>query len=336
MENAVRVAAQKHAIIKTSEFMSYPEVHCQRDTQKRVFRTAKLLIEKPSVRHIEVAVGEYPNGLRVVLDGNTRRLAWQTYSDKVDVPSHVLATIYQVNNDKHAEEIYETFDSAKAVENSKDKIYSALRTVWGDDYMWRIQSNTIKKGIFTSAMRQATTITKDSDTDKPTVWNRESIADIRRTIYYYSDELKTIDHVLATKGTRDVNQAMIAAGLIALKNYGHNNAKLIVGLRKWFTGDWNPTVATYNGAKVDGICWLVRYAAQHPFYGQYIGQTRQDQMHWSLDLYLYCIDLYMKGLTLKNINEMKLMGYYKSYAKRNNFSVMPKKADVESLLISNL
>lgn len=327
--NAVsQVATSTRTALPTSIFMTYPEVHCQRNTQQRVGQTAKLLLSSPSIRHLEVAVAEYPDGRRVVIDGNTRRLAWQTYSEQLDVPEFVIATIYPVKDQNEAEKLYETFDSSKAVETSKNKLYSAMRTIWGESYMETLRSNPLKNGMLTSALRVATITLKDAETNKTARWKRDSIEDLRRVVYYYSNELKSLDHLIMTPGARDLNQAMYGAALVAMKKYGHNDAKLLSGLRKWFTGEWQPTISHYNGGKVDGICWLVRHAKSHTFYGPFIGQTRQDQINWVMDVYLYCIDQYMADKTIKTVNEFKLMGYFTSYGKRNNFPLLRTKKQV--------
>ena len=328
METLQQVATSKRTALPTSDFMTYAEVHCQRNTQQRVGQTAKLLANNPSVRHLEVAVAEYPDGKRVVIDGNTRRLAWQTYSEQLDVPEFVIATIYPVKDQTEAEKLYETFDSSKAVETSKNKLYSAMRTIWGETYMNNLRSNPLKKGMLTTALRVSTEILKDAETDKPAKWRRDSIEDLRRTVYYYSKELKALDHLIMTPGTRDLNQGMYGAALIAMKKYGHDNPKLLDGLRKWFTGEWQPTASHYNGGKVDGICWMVRYSTGHSFYGPFIGQTAQNVLVLVMDLYLYCIDQFMNDKTIKTVNHLQILGYWKAYGKRNNLPLLRTKKQV--------
>ena len=304
--------------ISISEFNEYPEVHCQRNTELRVDKTAKLL-KNFNLRHLEVAVGEYPDGTRVVLDGNTRRLAWQLYGDKLYVPPFVSATVYPVENDIEAEKLYETFDSSLAVENSKHKIQSALRTVWGAEY--EIRSNPFIKGYLTTALRAGTEVLKDAQTGKRAKWKKDSIENIRRVVSHYSNELKRLDMLI--EDTVVGNQSMYGAALIALKAYGVNNRQLLKGLNKWFSNDYAASYEKYNGAQVDGICWLTRYANNNTFYAEKMKSTRADDAKYVVGLYLYCIDQFMAGKTMRHtVNEAKILDYFERYGKKNNFEFL--------------
>ena len=333
--------APQREIIKTSDFINLPEVHCQRNTSKRIRKVVNMLKDKPSVRQIEVAVAEYPDGKRVILDGNTRAQAWKHYSNQVQVPDAVLATVYSIQNDAEAVLLYQTFDSPDAVENSKDKYYSALRIVWGDDYVNNsIASKRFEKGTIATAVKYAIRFCLDGGTGKKVRYNSKDINQQVRYLTYYTNELMILDKLIA-KGEANhwqgLNQANFTVALLVLKKYGAVNRKAVRALEKLLSADiMSDKVYSSQANRVDPITWLNRNASSHSWYGQFFqGSTTQaDHMEQRLDLTLWIIDRYMEDKTFasvpKNIRNT-VYKYYERYSKRNKFYAVKTLAELKRL-----
>jgi len=322
--------ASSREIIKTSDFINLPEVHCQRNTTNRVRKVVQILQEKPSIRHLEVAVGEYPDGKRVIIDGNTRALAWKHYSDSVKVPTDIIATVYEIANDDEAVTLYQTFDSPDAVENSKDKHYSALRMVLGDEYFYNsIVSDKLKKGLIATGVKYAIRFCLDETTGKRVRYSARDINQQVRYLRHYVEELKTLDRIIAKGETNSwqgiKNQSNLAAALLILKKYGAHNYKAIAAVEKLLSSDIMSDNQHTQSNKIDAIACLNRNASSHPWYGQFFqgSNTQADFMEERLNLTLWSIDLYMSGKFLvrfqKNIRSL-VDGYYKTYAAKNEFA----------------
>lgn len=328
-------------IIKTSDFINLPEVHCQRNTSKRIRKVVNMLKDKPSIRQIEVAIAEYPNGKRVILDGNTRAQAWKHYSNLVQVPDSLLATIYSVQNDQDAVDLYQTFDSPDAVENSKDKLHSALRMVWGDDYVNdSIASQLFKKGMFATGVKYAIRFCLDGGTNAKVRYSTKDINQQVRYLSYYTNELMMLDKIIA-KGEANhwqgLNQANYTAALLVLKKYGAVNRKALNAVEKLLSVDiMSDKVYSSQANRVDPITWLNRNASRDGWYGQFFqgSSTQADHMEQRLDLTLWCIDRYMDDKAMaylpKGIRNT-VHNYYQHYAKRNKFLAVPTLARLKQL-----
>ena len=168
LHNQVQPTFEKMAI---TTFLKTPEVFCQRNTANRVARTAKRLSTNPLPTHLSVVIGEYPSGKRVILDGNTRRLAWDLEIAKR--PDYVIASIYEIKDDADARNLYESLDSPDAVEKAEDKVYSAMKNVYGDE-LETFQAKLTGNGKYTSGLRYAVTRLQDGRTkkDKLTGWTK--------------------------------------------------------------------------------------------------------------------------------------------------------------------
>lgn len=322
--------APSREIIKTSEFINLPEVHCQRNTSKRVRKVVNMLKDKPSIRQIEVAVAEYPDGKRVILDGNTRAKAWKDYSNLVQVPGFVIATIYSIKDDAEAVLLYQTFDSPDAVENSKDKLHSALRIVWGDDYVNNsMASSLFEKGMFATAVKYSIRFCLDGVTGKKVRYNSKDINEQVRYLTYYTNELMALDRIIAegeANHWQGLNQANYTVALLVLKKYGATNRKAIRAIEKLLSMDiMSDKVYSSQANRIDPVAWLNRNAARDGWYGQFFqgSSTHADQLEQRLDLTLWCIDNYMQDKAMaylpKGIRDTAYK-YYERYAKRNKFA----------------
>ena len=218
-------------------FLNTPEVFCQRNTAQRVARTAKRLSQNPLPTHLAVVIGEYPDGERVILDGNTRRLAWDLQI--ANKPDYVIATIYNVQDDDTARNLYESLDSPDAVEKAEDKVYSAMKNVYGsmiDLFTAKLTSN----GKYTSGLRYAVCRLQDDRTskDKLVGW-KKNIENLSDYIEYYYHEIMTIDTLLQNENGKDdqINAAIFASSLLLLKKYGCENERLLQGLKRIYNRD---------------------------------------------------------------------------------------------------
>lgn len=293
METLKKVAAHTETV-SINDFIKLDEVFCQRNTQRRVNGTAKRLRSNPLPTHQAVVLGRYPNGKTVILDGNTRRLAWAT--GLASPPDYVFATIYDVANNEEAQNLYESLDSTDAVEKSSDKIYSAMKIVYGDMYEM-LSSSTVKNGKITSALRYAVSHVSDGRTSRNhnVSWSRK-ISNAADVINYYKWELATIDNLLIdSKGCElHTSQAKLAAALLMLKAYGIRNSRLNDGLVRLFAKDFNAVEGTPTQNKIDAICWANKHLMSNPVYANTQG-TDGNAMAIRMDYYVYFLELWMNG-----------------------------------------
>ncbi len=119
------------------EFSLIPDFPTQRDTEEHQKNAKHLRKYEPS--HLEVKYMEcmnditnpetgevYPKGSLHKADGHTRVLNWNL-GDCDKIPSMLSVTKYRVYTWEEMKRYYDNCDSAAAVENSKDKLYGALK-----------------------------------------------------------------------------------------------------------------------------------------------------------------------------------------------------------------
>ena len=291
-----------------NQFISLPEVFCQRDTELRVLSAAKRLAANPQPTHLDVKIAEFPNGERCVIDGNTRRMVWEMKLSPS--PDYVMATIYKVKTNEEAKELYETLDSQLAVEKSDNKIQSAMKIVF-KEYVSELQSKMIRGGKYTNALRYATA-SLSRPNGKKFGWNR-TIDDLADAVNTYSFELLFVDQVLYNDGDQiKTHQTQVCAMLLALRKYLNKNNpemsdRIEEGLEHWLT---QSTVPLYSNKKykgqIDPITWMNRNIALDPTLN--VTGADQHSIYAALDIYLYCIDKYMKGQTISR--RPRAYGYY--------------------------
>lgn len=311
----------------TSTFVNLPEVFCQRNTSQRVSKVAKRLATNPLPTHKMVSIGEYPDGKQVILDGNTRRLAWDI-NPRLQ-PEYVIATIYSVAGDLEAKNIYEALDSPDAVEKGADKMYSAMRMVFTEEEMDAFQSKTIGQGRFTSGLRYAVSKLLDKrpfPSKTGLVGYTKDIQNYADYIQYYKEELKVLDSLLVpkTRGEIKIIAAKFTTALILLKKYGTDNEKVLNGLERFISNDFTPAVETNGFGKIDAVCWINRYLETDPLFATLKG-TNGEQMPKLLNYYLSIFERWMNDVTMAN-NSMARKpndeGYYNTYFAKNNFAAL--------------
>ena len=306
----------------TSTFINLEEVFCQRDTAKRVNTVVKRLSQNPLPTHCMVSLAKYPDGKHVILDGNTRRLAWELFPNLQ--PEQVIATVYNVQDDAQAKNIYEGFDSADAVEKSTDKIYSALKMVFTEEELQNIKSDVIKSGRLTSTLRYSVNQLLDSrgKQTKKVKWKRD-IANLADYINYYKEEIIALDNLLVsdTAGEYSVRAAQMVLALLMLKKHGADNQRALDGLHRIFSNDYIPVETTEGFGKIDAVCWMNKFLDSDQMYTLSKG-TNETQMTVQLNYLLSLFERWMSGGKMANNPSAKkpnMEGFYKGFFKKNNF-----------------
>jgi hypothetical protein len=227
-----------------NEFLRIPTISINRDTERRKKRIGKMLSIKSFIQHLCVIIAEYPDGTKEIINGNTRKTCWiEELSPK---PDYVFAIIIKYNRKKDAKDEYFTIDSKDSVEGSNDKFTGAYR-----ELNLEFQSSKIKNGSLTNIMKDIMFIWPDDNIPKTPTKNNSFYYD---TVSLFSQELKKIDEILHENRGSIFKKAndranLKAVSLLFLKKYGIDNQRLIEGIVKLYTGEFNRTQNKY----VDGI-----------------------------------------------------------------------------------
>lgn len=304
-------------VIKVEDFIKLPEIHCQRDTDLRVKRAAKLLTNNPLITQAEVKIAQYPDGSRVVLDGNTRAACWRDGLAPVNFPM-LFATIYHVQNKTEAQKLYESVDSTDAVESTTNKMQGALKAVYGKG---AVVSSKIKIGRFVRGLQHAVMFVKDDNTNSNVRFKRD-IESLSRYINYYHDEILFLDRFFATYNlTQTISQSQITLALLMLKKYGLNNAKCNNGLKRLFLNDMvieEQHETQYN--RIDGVSWINTRLPSVGFIAQILTKTDGHSMDMVLNYYIIAFENYMNGKLFSNLKYQDKV--YQKFATKNKFEPM--------------
>ena len=218
------------------DFLSMPPVFCQRQVEYRFAAVRKRLKAEHFSTHLQVDVFEYPDGKRVVGNGNTRSAIWASCirdGDDADIPSHVSAAIHFVENDEAAKKLYYTIDSVDAVEKTPDKITGVFRALG-----LSFDSKRLAKGQISKSLQYAV---ENSGAALST-----SRMDWFKAVEFYKDELICLDKVGLNKY---FNVHVICSFLMMLKRHGTNSPRLIEGITNYknrFTQSGSPR-SGYDG-----------------------------------------------------------------------------------------
>jgi hypothetical protein len=107
-----------------AEWALIPSNPRQRDTELHAKIAIKYL-EVPVPPHVEVKMGQLPEGSKWKLDGHTRSYLWQLKA--IPVPAQLDVAIYELKSIQEVIEAYDWFDNAMAAERSSDVIQGAFR-----------------------------------------------------------------------------------------------------------------------------------------------------------------------------------------------------------------
>lgn len=159
--------------------------------------------------NIEVTIGVD------LTDGHTRR----EYARNVDdYPEYVTLTVYNVNNWQEYKEFYYSYDATEASEKTNEKIVGACRAL-----NIKLSSSTALGGGFGSALDIA--------------YPGDRKDDVLTKVAYFKKEIEELDAIGLMKPTEGKMkaQALMAAGLMALKIYGEpadTHARMLGGLQQ--------------------------------------------------------------------------------------------------------
>lgn len=269
------------------EFADLPEVFCQRNTEGRLSKARKhlsTLLPEHCVVFVakltesgEVYGKKYSAGFRWRIDSNTRALNWaQGGSDSI--PKDVFVIEYSFGDPDRIRESYNTFDSPDSVERNQEKLYGILSGM----YRYTPQSQKLIKGQIISALNKA------SHFYYPETWNQVTArsSELPGQVGAFLEEIKTLDEFLKDASSWD--QALVCAGLMALKKYGCDNEDLKEALQ-----DINDKAANTKGKDWDGISHIVDEWKTHRIFPS--KDTKWDVLNRTVSYCLYWIDKYMKG-----------------------------------------
>lgn len=268
------------------DFFKYDEVRMNRNSEARAGKIAKELARNPFIpTGLEVAIVEYPNGVRKILNGNTRKAVWMNYDEYgVPAPNYVLATIYKVTNEKEVEQLYYSFDSSVAVETSKHKIqgyYKVLGLAFNDP--------KLASGMLTKAFQAVTHnyVTEDGEQFSHKTNPLNVIAEFR-------DELLQLDKFGVT-GIK--NQAILASILMTMKKYGTKSPRI-----KQLVFNIKNGLTEVNGVHGADGCHYINYELNKKDYlGDAWGKTDGISLPQNMNYILYCMERYMEDSLIKRI-----------------------------------
>jgi hypothetical protein len=301
--------------MSVEDFINLPEIHCQRDTDLRVKRAAKLLTNNPQITQMEVKIAQYPDGARVVLDGNTRAACWRDGLAPKNFPM-LAATVYHVPTKRVAQNIYESVDSTDAVESTTNKMQGALKAVYGKG---SIVSQKIKVGRFTRALQHCVQFLHDEEAGRRVKFSRD-LASLERYLRYYYDEILFVDRMLDHYNlTQSVSQSEIALALMMLKKYGTDNKRCVRGIMRMFTKDMVVEDQHPNQKnRIDGVSWINTRLQGVGFMGQILTKTDAESMDRVLNYYIAAFEKYMDGKLFSSLQHKEKT--YQHFFKNNNFS----------------
>lgn len=217
----------EHKTVSSDEFLKTQPVHCQRLVDHRLRSITKVLSEKLLPTHLEVSLikvnftdNYYEKGKSYSINGNTRKEIWS--NDSFNKPDFLYTTYYFANNRKEVEQIYNSIDSSKSVENTGDKISGLYRT-----YNFTPKSKKFKGRGIGRPLEFAYSCFNGGQ------FQKYSIVEINNTkeFDFFRDELELLDvHYVRfntdkLKSKKFASSNIMAALLIIGKKYGVNHPR---------------------------------------------------------------------------------------------------------------
>jgi hypothetical protein len=274
------------------DFAELPEVFCQRNTEGRLSKAQKhlsTLIPEHCVVFVakltepgEVYGKKYPAGFRWRIDSNTRALNWERAGSDC-IPKDVFVIEYAFEDPDRIRQSYNTFDSPDSVERNQEKFYGIISGM----YNYQPTSTKLIKGQIISALNKACHFYF------PDVWNQGTVkaAELPGQVGAFLEEIKALDCVMKDASSWD--QALVCAGLMALKKYGTRNQKLLDGLQ-----DINDKAANTRGKDWDGISHIVdEWKTSKIFASKETLWHKENGLNRTVSYCCYWIDKYMKDET---------------------------------------
>lgn len=155
----------------------------QRDTELHAKKAIKYLTE-PKPPHIEVKMGQLPDGTKWKLDGHTRCYLWQ--SKTIPLPDTLDVAVYYLENMKEVIEAYGWFDNANAAEKGPDVVQGAFRANG-----LHPQTHMLRVGRINTALRRLFRMVYDFD-------ETTGFDFIYEAIHFFRDEIVLLDELRPT------------------------------------------------------------------------------------------------------------------------------------------
>ena len=312
----------EHKTLQTEGFLKTSPVHCQRLIEHRINGITKVLSVKLIPTHLEVSIikvnfsdNYYQKGHVYSINGNTRKQIW---SDNPDMkPDFVYTTIYFADNRKQVEEIYNSIDSTKSVENTGDKISGLYRANNIEPKSKKFLSRGIGRPL------QLAYLCYNNGDSKKTLITE---IDNKQEFEFFKDVLSFLDTQYITfnndkiKTKKFASSNIMAALLIIGKKYGVNHPRYTllvhnlfneIAVRKEGIGGLNDGVSVVWGnlyEKHQNNGWTDASGGGGPLM---IGRI------------LYCFDAFMNNtdISVRNntsikgivLNDEKSKEYFKTY-----------------------
>jgi len=284
-------------VINTADFIKLEPVEMQREHKLRAKRLAKQL---NSTSHfiptgLEVAIAEYPNGTRKVLNGNTRAWVWTHYDDfGVVAPDKLYATVHHVKDKKETERVYLTYDSSEAVENNKHRIQGHFRELG-----IQLTDPTLMAGTMGKAL-EAMTAYYETEEGVPLKGNN------KLAISEFSEAILALDRIGVSRSFL-AKQSVIAACLMMLHKYGAHNKKVLDMI-----SDLKNTKGISNGDVCDGIHFIKYELQDKKYLGDTFAKTDAKSLPENMNYILYCLDKQLHGLMFNKIGS-KVHSFYSEF-----------------------
>jgi hypothetical protein len=274
----------KYVTMTLEEFVAMPCIAFQRDVEQRSKRVAKLLKKKWLPTHGDVDAVVYPDGRHERINGNTRAYLWVDDDYGGPIPSHVQLTLYSVENEEEAKELYYTLDSQEAVEKTKDKLtgyFRALNLVFNTT---RLARGGIVKSLEYASWNRPTQRDEDgSPLSTRQLGGFEAVVD-------FKEELEALDKIVFTGSNPAFNTTTISAMLMALKTYGPTNERLIEGLKRLKKQEQK---ASGPSTPTDGMTHILKEMANKKHFPNGL-LTDGVSLPLQLDFFLYCFVKWME------------------------------------------
>lgn len=311
----------EHKTVSSDEFLRTQPVHCQRLIEHRLSGITKVLSEKLLPTHLEVSLikvnftdNYYEKGKSYSINGNTRKEIWS--NDSFIKPDFLYISYYFANNRTEVEQIYNSIDSSKSVENTGDKISGLYRTFGFTPKSQKFKSRTINR-----PMEIAYTCFNNGKHYKP------SILEIRNSkeFDFFRDELEFLDtqYVMFNsdklKSRKFTSTNIMSSLLIIGKKYGINHPRYSlmlhnlfneIAVRKEGVSGLNDGVSVVWGNLYD------RYYHEWALSGQGDAPKTVGKILYCLDAFMNDIDISIRSNTsIKGIvlNDEKSEEYYSTY-----------------------
>jgi hypothetical protein len=216
----------EHKTLSTSEFLRTKSVHCQRLIEHRLNSIRKILNVKLLPTHLEVSLvkvnftdGYYERGKSYSINGNTRKEIWGE-----GAPPFVFVTTYFANNRTEIEEIYNSIDSSKSVENVGDKISGLYRA---NNFI--PQSKKFRTRGIGRAIQLAYLCFNNGQSNQNLVTEIQN----KKEYEFFKDELEFLDNCYTeinndkVKTKKFTSSNIMASLLVIGKKFGINNPRYI-------------------------------------------------------------------------------------------------------------